>query len=71
MLDLTINLVSISEDEMKGIHELFEKVQAAAPNFKGPVAPAESVIAQKKVIESITLEQTGSFISHKGKKEWL
>ncbi|RDW73404.1 NAD(P)-binding Rossmann-fold containing protein [Coleophoma cylindrospora] len=61
----------ISEEEMKGLIVLIQKFQAVYPDFKGPITPAESVVAQKKVIEGITLEQTGSFLSHKGNKVWL
>jgi hypothetical protein len=56
---------------MKGIMVFMQKVQISHPDFKGPITAAESIAAQKKVIEGITLEQTGSFISHKGNKEWL
>jgi len=50
---------------------LMQKFQVSYPEFKGPITAAESVAAQKKVIEGITLEQTGMFLSHKGNKEWL
>lgn len=56
---------------MNGMKAIFQKFAAYYPDFKGPITAAESVAAQKKVIESITLEQTGSFLSHKGTKEWL
>lgn len=56
---------------MKFIMALMQKFQVTYPEFKGPVAAAESIAAQKKVIEGITLEQTGFFLSHKGNKEWL
>ena len=50
---------------------LMQKFQDIYPHFKGPITAAESIAAQKKVIQDITLEQTGSFISHKGSKQWL
>jgi hypothetical protein len=56
---------------MKVVAMLIQKFQVFYPEFKGPITAAESVIAQKKVIESMTLEQTGLFLSHKGNKEWL
>lgn len=56
---------------MKVITTLFQKFQIAYPDFKGPSTAAESIAAQKKVIEGVTLEQTGFFLSHKGNKEWL
>ncbi|RDW87382.1 NAD(P)-binding Rossmann-fold containing protein-7 [Coleophoma crateriformis] len=61
----------ISEEEMKVLMVLIQKFQVFYPDFKGPITAAESVAAQKNVIEGITLEQTGSFLSHKGNKEWL
>jgi hypothetical protein len=61
----------VPEEDLKAILVLFQKFQVAYPEFKGPIKAAESVVAQKKVIEGITLQQTGSFISHKGNKEWL
>jgi hypothetical protein len=56
---------------MKGIMVMMKKFQVAYPEFTGPITAAESISAQKKIIEGITLEQTGVFISHKGNKEWL
>ena len=61
----------VSEEEIKFFTGLIAKFQAAYPEFKGPITAAESVTAQKKVIEDITLEQTGLFLSHKGNKVWL
>jgi nitrogenase molybdenum-iron protein alpha/beta subunit len=63
--------LTVSEEEMQGIKVAMKKIQVSYPGFKGPSTAAESIAAQKKVIEAITLEQTGSFLSHKGNKEWL
>jgi NAD(P)-dependent dehydrogenase (short-subunit alcohol dehydrogenase family) len=41
------------------------------PNFKGPISPGESVPLQKKVIDNMTIENSGAFLSHLGSKEWL
>ena len=41
------------------------------PNWKGPVAPLESVTSQLKVIDNLTMENSGKFLSYKGTKEWL
>lgn len=46
----------------------FQKVY---PNFTGLSTPEESVRMMRKVIEEVTVEDTGAFISHKGNKEWL
>jgi hypothetical protein len=56
---------------MKGIIVMMQKFQVSYPDFKGPINAAESIAAQKKIIEGITLERTGSFLSYKGNKEWL
>ena len=61
----------VSEETMNYFGVLGQRFQVAYPGFKGPITAAESVAAQKKVIEGITLAQTGSFLSHKGNKEWL
>jgi hypothetical protein len=50
---------------------MVEKFKKVYPNFKGPITPEESVQMQLKVINQITVNDTGAFISHKGNKEWL
>jgi hypothetical protein len=64
-------MLKVSDEEMKGIMALMGKLQAAFPGWTGPAPAAESIAAQRKVIEDITLENTGAFLSHKGNKEWL
>ncbi len=51
--------------------EMLQKMQAWRPQWKGPIIPAESIKYQKKVIDDITLEQSGDFVSHWGNKECL
>lgn len=42
------------------------------PDFAGLITPEESVKLMRKVIEEVTVEDTGAFISYKGNnKEWL
>lgn len=41
------------------------------PHFNGPMSPAQSVPLQKKVIDNMTIEDSGAFLSHLGSKEWL
>ncbi|KFY69320.1 hypothetical protein V496_00322 [Pseudogymnoascus sp. VKM F-4515 (FW-2607)] len=41
------------------------------PHFSGPISPAESVPLQKNVIDNMTIENSGAFLSHLGSKEWL
>jgi hypothetical protein len=47
------------------------KFQSIYPDFKGPISAEESVVMPKKVIEKITIEDSGEFLSHLGTKEWL
>ncbi|KAK3202617.1 hypothetical protein GRF29_154g177066 [Pseudopithomyces chartarum] len=48
--------------------EAFRKYE---PNFKGIITPEESVDLQLKVIEGITLKESGQFLSHKGTRRFL
>lgn len=50
---------------------IMQRFQTLYPDFKGPITAAESVAMQKKVIEQVTLKDSGGFISHLGSKEWL
>ncbi|KAJ7829961.1 hypothetical protein B0H14DRAFT_3088024 [Mycena olivaceomarginata] len=54
--------------EMKMLAAALAKV---APDFKGPIAPEESVKMQLDVIYSWTPERSGEFVSHFGNKQWL
>ncbi|KAF2470636.1 NAD(P)-binding protein [Lindgomyces ingoldianus] len=42
-----------------------------APHFEGPISPETSVDLQLKVIEGMTLKDSGAFLSHLGTKKWL
>lgn len=53
------------------ISVLFKAFQGIYPDWKGPILASESVALQRKVIENLTLEQSGQFLSHWGNKEWL
>jgi NAD(P)-dependent dehydrogenase (short-subunit alcohol dehydrogenase family) len=57
-----------SEEMYAYLTELF---QAYKPGFEGPISTEESVEAQLKVIDGITIEQSGQFLSHLGTKQWL
>ncbi len=56
---------------MVQIQAMFKSFQVIYPHFQGPMSAAESVEMQKKVIENLTLEQSGAFLSHLGNKQWL
>jgi hypothetical protein len=44
---------------------------AKDPAFAGRISVSESVNMQKKVIDDLTIENTGAFLSHHGNKTWL
>lgn len=41
------------------------------PDLEGPVSPEEAVAMHLKVIENLTLEQSGQFLSQFGNKTWI
>lgn len=49
------------------------KFAAYAPHWTGPLSPEDSVKAVMSVVEKASVEagDGGSFLSHKGNKEWL
>jgi len=61
----------LSPEEQAGVQAMIAKFQIASPNWKGPLTPEESVSHMIKVINDVKLEDTGSFLSHWGNKEWL
>jgi hypothetical protein len=56
---------------MQRLGVMMSEFRAQKPDFAGPIAPSESVIMQRKVIDSLTIENTGAFLSHHGNKSWL
>lgn len=51
---------------------MIAKFKQAYPNWKGtPITPLESVEYQLNVINALTLEKSGQFLSHWGNKAWL
>jgi NAD(P)-dependent dehydrogenase (short-subunit alcohol dehydrogenase family) len=51
--------------------ELTKKFQTLYPDFKGPILPEESIEAMLKVVDGLTIEQSGQFLSHYGNQTWL
>lgn len=62
-----------SEAELEGIKAMFAQFQQYAPDFTGPITPKQSVEMVMRVIEEKSVEagDGGTFISHKGNKQWL
>lgn len=58
---------------MAKIGEIVGKFRAYAPHFTGPVPPENAVKDILAVIEKSSVERGdgGSFVSHKGNKQWL
>jgi hypothetical protein len=68
---MTSDMLIATEEELKEFMVMFKAMQASNPGWTGPLTPAESVKHQKKVIENITIDQSGQFLSHWGNKQWL
>ncbi|KAG1886058.1 hypothetical protein F4604DRAFT_60194 [Suillus subluteus] len=66
---ITANLAT--EKELEQLMAMIGKFRNAYPDFTGPITPEASVRMQLEVINRITVNDTGAFISHKGNKEWL
>ncbi len=62
-----------NEEDVARLKALFGKLLAYAPNFTGPVPPADAVRDVMKVAYEASLEKGsgGSFVSHLGTKRWL
>ncbi|KAF1964630.1 NAD(P)-binding protein [Bimuria novae-zelandiae CBS 107.79] len=54
-----------------GLDALTKAFRKYEPNFEGPVLPEESVKSQLKVIEGITIKDSGKFLSHLGTTRML
>ncbi|KAF2812003.1 short-chain dehydrogenases/reductase [Mytilinidion resinicola] len=60
-----------SEEDLASMMAMMQKFQAHYPHWTGPMKAEESVAMMKDVIEKVTIEESGEFLSHKGNKEWL
>ncbi|KAJ7762361.1 hypothetical protein DFH07DRAFT_739288 [Mycena maculata] len=58
-------------NELEEIKMLSKSLAKVAPDFKGPITPEESVKMCLKVINRWGVEETGTFVSHHGNKQWL
>jgi NAD(P)-dependent dehydrogenase (short-subunit alcohol dehydrogenase family) len=65
------DIYTATEEELAKYKTMFESFQKSYPHWKGPLTPLESVELQMKVIESLTIEDSGKFLSHWGNKTWL
>ncbi|TFK46313.1 NAD(P)-binding protein [Heliocybe sulcata] len=60
-----------SPEDMQQTMELAGRFQKKYPHWKGPMTPQESVRHMMEVIDNLTVEKSGQFISHLGSKQWL
>ncbi|KAG2138714.1 uncharacterized protein EDB93DRAFT_714406 [Suillus bovinus] len=60
-----------TQKELEEFMAMVERFKNVYPDFTGPIMPETSVRMQLEVINRMTIDDTGAFISHKGNKEWL
>jgi hypothetical protein len=53
-----------TEEEMKEIMEMAAVFMTKYPNWKGPMTPAESVKLMIGIIDNLTVQDSGKFVSH-------
>jgi len=61
----------VTQGELQKIGIMLSDFKTQYPDFAGPITPSESVVMQRKVIDSLTIESSGAFLSHHGNKSWL
>ncbi|KIJ36392.1 hypothetical protein M422DRAFT_34348 [Sphaerobolus stellatus SS14] len=61
----------VSPQAIAMLQAMTASIRKSVPTFNGPITPEESVRAQLNVIDGLTLEDTGGFISHHGNKNWV
>ncbi|EMD37560.1 hypothetical protein CERSUDRAFT_123483 [Gelatoporia subvermispora B] len=61
-----------SPEELEAFGQMIERFKNAAPGWDGrPIQPEQSVRMVLAVIDQLTIEDTGAFVSHHGNKVWL
>jgi len=75
-LDISPGVVSTrlappSQEELKELMEMGATFKKQFPNWTGPLTPAQSVEMMLGVIDKLTPEDSGKFLSHKGTREFL
>ncbi|KAJ6541828.1 hypothetical protein B0H19DRAFT_1174838 [Mycena capillaripes] len=66
-----VNTGMAPSEDSEEFKQLSKAIAKAAPDFKGPISPEQSVKMQIEVLNRWTVEQTGAFVSHFGTKQWL
>ncbi|EJD36359.1 putative short-chain dehydrogenase [Auricularia subglabra TFB-10046 SS5] len=67
-----MNSLPEKPEDLAKVQEVFGQFATVAPpNFTGPISPEESVSAMLAVLEKVTPEDSGKFLSHHGDRNWL
>ena len=56
---------------MKAFGAVIQRFKKVKPDLEGPISPEESVRMQLAVIDSLTIKDSGAFLSHHGDTNWL
>jgi len=60
-----------TDGEMKEIMEMATTFMKKYPHWTGPISPAESVGMMIRIIDGLTVQDSGKFVSHKNNREFL
>ncbi|KAK7455790.1 hypothetical protein VKT23_010821 [Stygiomarasmius scandens] len=76
-LDISPGVVDTAEaaptkEELEEFNEMVIAFKRAYPDWTpNPMTPAESVNLMLGIIDNLTVEDSGKFVSHKNNREWL
>ncbi|KAF2185250.1 NAD(P)-binding protein [Zopfia rhizophila CBS 207.26] len=71
VLTMAPSLDNLPPEVSAAYERMTKQFQKYEPSFKGPMTPEQSVAMQLKVIEGVTINDSGAFLSHLGTKRWL
>lgn len=61
----------MSEEQLEVVGGMVAKFKNFKPDLQGPISPEESVRLQLALMDKLTAEHNGQFLSHYGNKEWF
>jgi len=75
-LDISPGVVNTAEapptdEQMKEMKEMAASFKTRYPHWTGPMTPAESVRLMLGIIDNLTVQDSGKFVSHKNNREFL
>lgn len=59
------------DDQMKEIVDMMASFKKRYPHWTGPMTPVESVKLMLGIIDNLTVQDSGKFVSHKNNREFL